>query len=75
MDKVIATMKQSFMNLNFAHREQIEYNYDFFNSPDGPIMSDLINTKLFSEREETMRVVTKATALGMAGSIMSEKRK
>lgn len=75
MDKVITTMKQSFTNLNFAHREQIEYNYDFFNSPDGPIMSDLINTKLFSEREETMRVVTETTALGMAGSIVSEKRK
>lgn len=35
MDKVIATMKQSFMELDFKHREQIEYNYDFFNSPDG----------------------------------------
>ncbi len=75
MDKVIATMKQSFTNLNFAHREQIEYNYDFFNSPDGPIMSDLVHTKLFSEREETMRVVTETTALGMAGSIMSGEKK
>jgi len=46
MDKVIATMKQSFMNLNFNHRDQIEYNYDFFNNPDGPIMGELMNTKI-----------------------------
>ena len=75
MDKVIATMKQSFMNLNFAHREQMDYNYDFFNSPDGPIMSDLVHTKLFAERDETMRVVTETTALAMTGSMMTEKKK
>ena len=74
MDKVIATIKQSFMNLNFAHREQIEYNYDFFNSPDGPIMSDLVHTKLFSKKEETMQVVTETTAVGMAGSMMTGKK-
>lgn len=73
MDKVISTLKQSFNNLNFAHRGQTEYSYDFFNSPDGPIMSDLINTKLFSEREKISDVVSKATAIGMAGCVMSHK--
>lgn len=73
MDKVISALKQSFINLNFAHRTQLEYSYDFFNSPDGPIISDLIDTKLFSEREKIIDIVTKATATGMAICIMSHK--
>lgn len=71
MDKVVASMKQSFMNLNFDHREQIEYNYDYFNSPDGPIMGELMNTKIMIQRDVITSVVTKAVALGMAGSIMN----
>ena len=70
MDKVVATMKQSFMNLNFDHREQIEYNYDFFNSPDGPIMGELMNTQIMMQREVITSVVKKAVAWGMAGSDM-----
>ena len=68
-------MKQSFINLNFNHREQIEYNYDFFNSPEGPIMGDLMDTKILQEREKITNIVTKAVALGMAGSILSAKKK
>ncbi len=75
MDKLIATMKQSFMNLNFNHRGQIKYNYDFFNSPDGPIMGDLMDTKILKEREKITVIVTKAVAMGMAGSILSDKKK
>ena len=71
MDKVIATMKQSFMNLNFNHRDQIEYNYDFFNNPDGPIMGELMNTKIMMMREDITTIVTKAAAMGMAGNILS----
>lgn len=75
VDEVIATMKQSFMNLNFNHREQIEYNYDFFNSPDGPIMSELMDTKILKDREKITAVVTKAVAMGMAGRIIARKKK
>ena len=71
MDKVIATMKQSFMNLNFNHRDQIEYSYDFFNNPDGPIMGELMNTKIMMMREDITTIVTKAAAMGMAGNILS----
>jgi hypothetical protein len=74
MDKVITTMKQSFMNLNFDHRDQIEYNYEFFNSPDGPIMGELMNAKIMEQREVIMTLVTKAVAMGMAGSILSDKK-
>ena len=75
IDKVIATMRKSFLNLNFNHREQIEYNYDFFNSPDGPIMGELMDTKILKERENITTVVTKAVALGMAGRIVARKKK
>lgn len=75
MDKVIATMKQSFMNLNFNHRDQIQYNYDFFNSPEGPIMGELMNTKIMMLREKITAIVTKAVAMGMAGNILSNKKK
>lgn len=74
MDKVITTMKQSFMNLNLDHRDQIEYNYEFFNSPDGPIMGELMNAKIMEQREVIMTLVTKAVAMGMAGSILSDKK-
>lgn len=73
MDKVLSTMKQSFNDLNFAHRDQIEYSYDFFNNPDGPIMSDLIDTRLFSDREKISDIVANAIAIGMAGCIISHK--
>ena len=75
IDKVIATMRKSFLNLNFNHREQIGYNYDFFNSPDGPIMGELMDTKILKERENITTVVTKAVALGMAGCIVARKKK
>ena len=75
IDNVIATMRKSFLNLNFNHREQIEYNYDFFNSPDGPIMGELMDTKILKERENITAVVTKAVALGMAGRIVARKKK
>lgn len=75
IDKVIATMRKSFLNLNFNHREQIEYNYDFFNSPDGPIMGELMDTKILKECENITTVVTKAVALGMAGRIVARKKK
>ena len=75
IDKVIATMRKSFLNLNFNHREQIEYNYDFFNSPDGPIMGELMDTKILKERENITTAVTKAVALGMAGHIVAKKKK
>ncbi len=74
IDKLITTMKHSFSNLNFNHREQIEYNYDFFNSPEGPIMGNLIDTKILKEREKITALVTNAVAMGMAGSILSDKK-
>lgn len=75
MDRVIATMKQSFMNLNFKHREQIEYTHDYYNSPDGPVMSELKNTMIMTQRENIMALVTKAVALGLSGSVLSGKKK
>lgn len=75
MDKVIATMKRSFMNLNFNHREQIEYSYEYFNSPEGPIMGGLMDTKILKEREKITNIVTKAVAMGMAGHIIARKKK
>ena len=75
MDNVIATMKQSFINLSFKHREQIEYTYEYYNSPDGPIMSELKNTIIMTQREKIMALVTKAAAIGMAGSVLSGKKK
>ena len=75
IDKVISTMKHSFMNLNFGHRDQLKYNYEFFNSPDGPIMGELMSTNLFSQREKITAIVTKAVAMGMAGSSLSSKKK
>ena len=74
MDKVVNTMKNSFKNLTFDHRDEIEYNYDFFNSLDGPIMSELCHTILFEKREEIMSVVTNAAALGMAAYKESDKQ-
>lgn len=75
MDKVMATMKQSFMNLNFNHRDPIAYNYEFFNSPDGPVMGELINTKIFAQRDIITALVTNAVAMGMSASILSGKKK
>lgn len=75
IDKVGATMKQSFQNLSFEHRDQIEYNYDFYNSPDGPVMKELFSTKLFSERDKITIIVTRAVAEGMVGSIATRKKK
>ena len=72
MDKVISAMKQSFNDLNFARRDMTEYSYDFFNNPDGPVMSGLVDTRLFSEREKISNVVANATAIGMAGCIISK---
>ena len=74
IDKVVNTMKNSFKNLTFDHRDEIEYTYEFFNNPDGPIMSDLCHTKLFEKREEIMSVVTNAAALGMAAIMESDNQ-
>jgi hypothetical protein len=68
-------MKRSFLNWNFNHRKQIEYNYDFFNSPDGPILGEMMDTKILKEREKITAVVTSAVALGMAGNIIARKKK
>lgn len=75
VDKVIAAMRQSFMTLNFNHRNQIEYTYEFFNSPDGPIMGELMTTKIMAQREVITTLVTKAVAMGMTESILSDKKK
>lgn len=72
-DKVIATIKQSFIHIDFKHRNQIAYSYDFFNNPEGPIMSELINTRLMQQRNELLAIVTNAVALGMAKNMMSGK--
>ena len=74
IDKVGATMKQSFQNLSFKRHDQIEYNYDFYNSPEGPVMKELLETKLFSEREKIFNVVHGAAALGMARSVAKWKK-
>lgn len=70
MDKVIATMKQSFKKLSFNHRDGIEYTYDFFNDSEGPIMSELSKTKLISKNEEIKKVITRAIAQGMAACMV-----
>lgn len=75
MDKVNETMKKSFMNLNFNHREQIKYNYDFFNSPEGPIMGELKETKLFLQHEKISGIVLKTLAIAIAAKIKTDKKK
>lgn len=75
IDKVISTMKQSMMNLDFKHRDQIEYNYDFFNNPEKPIMSALINTRMMTEREKISLVITKAVAEGMVNCMKTGRKK
>lgn len=73
MDKVNETMKKSFMNLNFNHREQIKYSYDFFNSPEGPIMSELKDTKILLQREKISRIVMKSIAIAIAAKADKKK--
>lgn len=73
MDKVNETMKKSFMNLNFNHREQIKYNYDFFNSPEGPIMSELKDTKILLQREKISRIVMESIAIAIAAKADKKK--
>lgn len=73
MDKVNETMKKSFMNLNFNHREQIKYNYDFFNSPEGPIMRELMDTKILLQREKISRIVMKSIAIAIAAKADKKK--
>lgn len=73
MDKVNETMKKSFMNLNFNHREQIKYSYDFFNSPEGPIMSELMDTKILLQREKISRIVMKSITIAIAAKADKKK--
>ena len=73
MDKVNETMKKSFMNLNFNHREQIKYSYDFFNSPEGPIMGELKDTKILLQREKISRIVMKSIAIAIAAKADKKK--
>lgn len=75
IDKVGATMKQSFQNLSFEHRDQIDYNYDFYNNPEGPVMKELLGTRLYTERDKITKVVYGAVALGMVGSVVKGKKK
>ena len=75
MDKVMSVMKQSFKNLNFKYREQITYDNDFFNNPDGPVMSGIINTRLMTQKEKLRALVTNAVVLGMVDSAASGKKK
>lgn len=75
MNKVISVMKQSFKNLTFNHRDEIKYDYEFFNSEDGPIMRELIHTSLFSKNKEIQNMVDHAIAIGMAGCIVADKKK
>ena len=75
MDKVMSVMKQSFKNLNFKYREQITYDNDFFNNPDGPVTSGIINTRLMTQKEKLRALVTNAVALGMVDSAASGKKK
>ena len=75
MDKVMSVMKQSFKNLNFKYREQITYDNDFFNNPDGPVMSGIINTSLMTQKKKLRALVTNAVVLGMVDSAASGKKK
>lgn len=75
IDKLGAAMKKSFQNLSFEHRDQIGYDYDYYNSPEGPVMKELGTTRLFTQRDQMTLVVTKAVAMGMVGIIMPNKTK
>lgn len=74
IDKVISAMKKSFKELSFAHRDHIDYSYDIFNDPNGPILGELIHTKILSDHEMISKIVTEAAALGMASSFMSVEK-
>lgn len=74
MDKVNETMKKSFMNLNFNHREQIKYSYDFFNNPEGPIMGELKDTKILLQREKIRGVVSKSIAIAIDAKMKTNKK-
>lgn len=75
IDKTIAVMKQSFKNLSFDHRDEIDYSKAVLTSPDGPVMSELLKTRLFSEKDLVTKLVTKAVAVGMLGAISGNKKK
>lgn len=75
VDKTIAVMKQSFKNLNFDHRDEIDYPKAGLTSPDGPVMSELLKTRLFSERELIMKIVTQAVAVGIVDAISDNIKK
>lgn len=75
IDKVGATMKQSFQNLSFEHHDQIEYNYDYYNSPEGPVMKELVNTRLFVEKDKITKIVSNAVSRGMAICAQTGKTK
>ncbi len=75
IDKVGATMKRSFQNLSFEHHDQIEYNYDYYNSPDGPVMKELMNTRLFVQKDIITKIVSNAVSMGMAISAQTGKTK
>ena len=62
------------MNLNLNHREQIKYSYDFFNSPEGPIMSELKDTKILLQREKISRIVMKSIAIAIAAKMKTNKK-
>ena len=74
MDKVNEAMKKSFMNLNYNHREQIKYSYDFFNSPEGPIMGELKDTKILLQREKISGIVLKSIAIAIAAKMKTNKK-
>lgn len=75
IDKVIAAMNQSLLNPNFKHRKQIEYSYNFFNDPNGPIMGELKNTKILKHNGEILALVTKAVAMTIVGVKLTGKQK
>lgn len=75
IDKVGATMKQCFQNLSFEHHDQIEYNYDYYNSPEGPVMKEFVNTRLFVEKDKITKIVSNAVSLGMAICAQAGKTK
>lgn len=75
IDKLVGQIKNSIRNLSFAHRSETDHTYDYYNSIDGPIMSELKNTVLLSKCEEISSIVANTLAVGMASHKVATQKK
>lgn len=75
IDKLVGQIKDSIQNLSFAHRSETDHTYDYYNSLEGPVMSELKNTILLSKCEEISEIVANTIAAGEASHVVATQKK